>query len=69
MKIAFDRLDLNNLRPLFTAYVRTHLEYCAQAVGLYTEQDIKSRAETCHKIGQADQEHDIWRKIEETGAA
>ena len=42
MKIAFDRLDLTNFRPLFTAYVRPHLEYCAQAVGLYTEQDIKS---------------------------
>ena len=41
MKAAFTRIDVLNFKPLFTTYVRPHLEYCIQAVGPYTAQDIK----------------------------
>ena len=41
MKASFDRIDIVNFRILFTTYVRPHLEYCMQAIGPYTAQDIK----------------------------
>ena len=42
MKASFDRIDKVNFRILFTTYVCPHLEYCMQAVGPYTAQDIKT---------------------------
>ena len=41
MKTAFDKIDDTNFKVLFTTYVRPHLEYCIQAVGPYTAQDLK----------------------------
>ena len=39
LKIAFSNITVSNFRPLYTVYVRPHLEYCIQAVGPYMAQD------------------------------
>lgn len=42
LRSSFDRFDTTNFKPLFTTYVRPHLEYCIQAVGPYMVQDFKA---------------------------
>ena len=42
LRNAFDRIDVKNFKLLFTTYVRPHLEYCIQAVGPHTVQDMKT---------------------------
>ena len=42
LRTSFDNLNENNFRPLYTTYVRPHLEYCLQAVGPFMVQDFKA---------------------------
>ena len=41
LRISFDRLTVENFKPLFTTYVRPHLEHCLQATGPYMKRDLK----------------------------
>ena len=42
MRLSFDQINKKNFKILYTTYVRPHIEYCMQAVGPHTVQDIKS---------------------------
>ena len=42
LRIAFNRINKNNFKLLYTTYVRPHLDYCAQAVGPYMVQDFQA---------------------------
>ena len=39
---AFLNLDVSSFKPLYTTYVRPHLEYSMQAIGPYMAQDLKA---------------------------
>ena len=42
LKVTFGTISSNNFKPLYNAFVRPHIEYCAQAVGPYMVQNFKS---------------------------
>ena len=42
LKIAFGTFTIASFKPLYTVYVRPHLEYCTQAVGPYTVEDLSA---------------------------
>ena len=42
VRAAFLNLDVSSFKPLYTTYVRPHLEYCMQAIGPYMAQDLKA---------------------------
>ena len=42
LRIAFASLNMNNFKPLYTSYVRPHLDYCLSAVGPHLIQDLKA---------------------------
>ena len=41
LKMAFPTLKVSSFRPLFTTYVRPHIEYCMQAVGPFLRKGCK----------------------------
>ena len=41
LRMAFPTLKVSSFRPLFTTYVRPHIEYCMQAVGPFVRKDVK----------------------------
>ena len=41
LKMAFSSINKQNFKPLYSMYVRSHLEYCIQAVGPYMAQDYE----------------------------
>ena len=42
LRIAFGTFTMTSFKPLYTVYVRPHLEYCVQAVGPYMVQDLSA---------------------------
>ena len=41
LKMAFNHLTVDNFKPLYSTYVRPHLDYCLQAVGPHMVQDMQ----------------------------
>ena len=42
LKLTFSSISRDNFKPLYNAFVRPHIEYCAQAVGPYMTQNLKA---------------------------
>ena len=42
LRMAFSSLTLSSFKPLYSAFIRSHLEHCIQAVGPYMVQNFKA---------------------------